>query len=123
FYLTIIRYLPVAAILVVVLYVVEGKEAFKSQGNGFKIWIYGTMGFTLYHVFISWGQDLLGGPGVLLASIIEALAPIISVLIIWDLHNTRPYTFTILAILGAFVGVLFVITNGDFSLLFGSGRL
>lgn len=123
FYFTIIRYLPVAAILVVVLYFVEGKEAFKTKGNGFKIWVYGTMGFTIYNLFIFWGQDLLGAPGVLLASIMEALAPVISVLIIWYLHNTRPYIFTILAILGAFVGVLFVITNGDFSLLFGPGRL
>lgn len=123
FYFTIIRYLPVAAILVVVLYFVEGKEAFKTKGNGFKIWVYGTMGFTIYNLFIFWGQDLLGDPGVLLASIMEALAPVISVLIIWFLHNTRPYTFTISAILIAFVGVLLVITNGDFSLLFGAGRL
>lgn len=123
FYFTIIRYLPVALILVVILYFVEGKKAFKLDGNGFKIWVYGTMGFTIYNLFIFWGQDLLGDPGVLLASIMEALAPIISVLILWFLHNNRPYLFTILSILGAFVGVLFVITNGDFSLLFGSGRL
>jgi len=123
FYFTIIRYLPVAAILVVVLYFVEGKKAFKTKGNGFKIWVYGTMGFTIYNLFIFWGQDLLGDSGVLLASIMEALAPVISVLILWILHKNRPYLFTILSILGAFVGVLLVITNGDFSLLFGSGRL
>lgn len=123
FYFTIIRYLPVAVILVVALYMLEGKKAFKTNGNGFKLWVYGTMGFTIYNLFIFWGQDLLGDPGVLLASIMEALAPIISVLILWMLHNSRPYLFTVLCILGAFVGVLFVITNGDFSLLFGSGRL
>lgn len=123
FYFTIIRYIPVAIILGIVLYIIEGKKAFKTNGNGLKIWIYGTMGFTIYNLFIFWGQDLLGDPGVLLASIMEALAPIISVLILWMLHNSRPYLFTILCIVGAFVGVLLVITNGNFSLLFGSGRL
>src|SRR5690625_4744045 len=123
FYFTIIRYLPVAVILAIALYFMEGKKAFKTNGNGFKIWVYGTMGFTIYNLFIFWGQDLLGDPGVLLASIMEALAPVISVLILWMLHNSRPYLFTILTIVGAFVGVLLVITNGNFSLLFGSGRL
>ncbi len=123
FYFTIIRYLPVAIILVIALYFMEGKKAFKTNGNGFKIWVYGTMGFTIYNLFIFWGQDLLGDPGVLLASIMEALAPVISVLILWMLHNSRPYLFTILTIIGAFIGVLLVITNGDFSVLFGSGRI
>jgi len=123
FYFTVIRYLPVAVILVIVLYFVEGKKAFNTKGNTFKLWVYGTLGFTIYNLFIFWGQDLLGDSGVLLASIMEALAPIISVLILWMLHNSRPYIFTVLCILGAFVGVLLVITNGDFGLLFGAGRL
>jgi len=81
FYFTIIRYLPVVVILIVLLYFTEGKKAFKSEGHGFKLWLFGTMGFTVYNLFIFWGQNLLGDPGVLLASIMEALAPIISVLI------------------------------------------
>src|SRR5690625_2890576 len=123
FYFTIIRYLPVVVILIIMLYFIEGKQAFKSEGNGLALWFFGTMGFTVYNLFIFWGQDLLGDPGVLLASIMEALAPIISVLIVWMFYKNRPYLFTILCIVGAFIGVLLVVTNGNIGLLFGSGHL
>lgn len=123
FYFTIIRYLPVTVILIVLLYFAEGKKAFKTDGNGFKLWFFGTMGFTIYNLFIFWGQDMLGDSGVLLASVMEALAPIISVLIVWIVHKNRPYLFTIFCIIGAFIGVLLVVTDGNISLLFGAGRL
>ncbi|HZW67341.1 MAG TPA: DMT family transporter [Pseudogracilibacillus sp.] len=122
FYFTLIRYIPVAIILVILLYFIEGKEAFKLDGKGLILWFYGTMGFTIYNLFIFWGQDLLGDPGVLLASIMEALAPIISILIVWYVHKERPFTFTIITIIAAFVGVFIVVTNGNIGLLFASGR-
>src|SRR5690625_3473285 len=102
FYFTIIRYVPVAIILVILLYFIEGKKAFRTDGKGFRLWFFGTMGFTIYNLFIFWGQDLLGDPGVLLASIMEALAPIISILIVWFIQKNRPHLFTILCIVGAF---------------------
>src|SRR5690625_3235404 len=80
------------------------------------------MGFTVYNLFIFWGQDLLGDSGVLLASVMEALAPIISILIVWIVLKERPYIFTIITIIGAFIGVVFVVTNGQMSLLFGAAR-
>src|SRR5699024_9927202 len=49
--------------------------------------------------------------------------PIISVLIVWIVHKNRPYLFTIFCIIGAFIGVLLVVTDGNISLLFGAGRL
>ena len=109
FYFTIIRYIPVAIILVIATYFDEGKKAFRTEGKGFSLWFYGTMGFTIYNLFIFWGQDLLGDPGVLLASIMEALAPIISILIVWFIHKKRPYLFTIF--------VLLVLLSESFSLL------
>src|SRR5699024_9377341 len=82
FYFTLIRYIPVVILLVIFLYIVEGKAAFRTEGRGFALWFFGTMGFTIYNLFIFWGQDLLGDAGVVLASIMEALAPIVSILII-----------------------------------------
>src|SRR5699024_10729434 len=76
------------------------------------------MGFTIYNIFIFWGQDLLQDQGVLLASIMEALAPILSIFILWFLYNSRPYRFTMITIAGAFIGVVLVVTNGEFSVLF-----
>ncbi len=123
FYFTIIRYIPVAVILVMLLYFIEGKRSFKTDGNGFRLWFFGTMGFTVYNLFIFWGQNLLGGPGVLLASIMEALAPIVSILIVWFVKKSRPHAFTMFCIVAAFIGVLLVVTNGDFSVLFGLNLL
>lgn len=123
FYFTVIRYIPVAVILVMLLYFIEGKRSFKTDGNGFRLWFFGTMGFTVYNLFIFWGQNLLGGPGVLLASIMEALAPIVSILIVWFVKKSRPHAFTMFCIVAAFIGVLLVVTNGDFSVLFGLNRL
>ncbi len=123
FYFTIIRYLPVTIILIVLLYFSEGKKAFQADGKGFILWFFGTMGFTIYNLFIFWGQNLLGDSGVLLASIMEALAPIISVLIVWFVYKNKPYLFTVLCIVGAFIGVLLVVTDGNLSVLYGSGRL
>jgi drug/metabolite transporter (DMT)-like permease len=122
FYFTIIRYLPVTIILVLLLYFAEGKKAFKTNGKGWLIWFFGTMGFTIYNLFIFWGQNLLGDQGVLLASIMEALAPIISILIVWILYKQKPYLFTVLCIIGAFIGVFFVVTDGNISVLSSAGH-
>src|SRR5699024_4890936 len=34
----------------------------------------------------------------------------------------KPFLFTVFCILGAFIGVLLVVTNGSFSVLFSAGR-
>src|SRR5699024_11555895 len=82
FYSTLIMYIPVVVILVLLLYFIEGKKSFRLEGKGLAIWFFGTMGFTIYNIFIFWGQDLLQDQGVLLASIMEALAPILSIFIL-----------------------------------------
>src|SRR5699024_9811561 len=78
-YFTLIRYIPVVVSLVLLLYYIEGKKSLRLEGKGLAIWFFGTMGFTIYNIFIFWGQDLLQDQGVLLASIMEALAPILSI--------------------------------------------
>lgn len=123
YYFTLLRYGPVAIILGLALYLIEGKQAFKTEGNGFSIWFFGTMGFTVYNLLIFVGQDMLGDPGVLIASIMEGLAPIISILVMWFIYRSRPSGFTIFTIIGAFIGVYFVVTNGDINLLLADSRL
>lgn len=122
YYFTLIRYIPVAIILGIALYIIEGKQAFKLDGQGLKLWFYGFMGFTIYNIFIFVGQELLGDPGVILASIMEALAPILSVLVIWIAFFERPKFFTLFTIIGAFVGVILVVTDGNIQILFESNQ-
>lgn len=123
FYFTLLRYVPVAILLAVILYFKEGAAAFKTEGHTFMIWFFGSMGFTVYNLLIFIGQDQLGDPGVLIASIMEASVPIISAMVMWAYYRARPSNFTLGTILIAFVGVLFVVTNGDFSTILGGGRL
>lgn len=123
FYFTLLRYLPVAIILAAILYFKEGASAFKTEGHRFMIWFFGSMGFTVYNLLIFIGQDQLGDPGVLIASIMEAAVPIISVMVMWAYYRSRPSNFTLGTILVAFVGVLLVVTNGDFSTILGGDRL
>ncbi len=123
FYFTLLRYLPVAVILAIVLYIKEGKAAFSTEGGRVAIWFFGSMGFTVYNLLMFIGQDQLGDPGVLIASIMEAAVPILSVVVMWAYFQSRPSNFTLMTIIIAFIGVVLVVTNGDFSTLFGGGRM
>lgn len=123
YYFTLLRYLPVAILLAIILYYKEGAQAFSTEGHTFMIWLFGSMGFTVYNLLIFVGQDLLGDPGTLIASIMEAFVPIISALVMWAYYRARPSSFTLGTIFIAFIGVLFVVTNGDFSTILGGGRL
>lgn len=115
FYFTMFRYGSVTIILVLALLLREGWTAFRLEGKFFPLWFFGTMAFTVYNLLIFYGQDLLGEPGVMVASINEALMPMISVVIIWLLYRNRPYTFTLICVLLGFIGVTLVITKGDLS--------
>ena len=104
FYFTIFRYLSVTIILVVWLLWKEGKQAFRFEGKGWLLWFFGTMAFAVYNLLIFWGQDLLGNPGTMVASIMESLMPMISIVIVWMLVRQRPQAFTLFCVFIAFVG-------------------
>ena len=114
FYFTIFRYIAVSVLLVVLLLWKEGKQAFRFEGKGLSLWFYGTMAFTVYNLLIFWGEDLLGEPGVMVASIMESLMPMISIVIVWLLTRNRPHGVTLFFVLTAFIGVSLVISKGDF---------
>jgi drug/metabolite transporter (DMT)-like permease len=120
FYFTIFRYGSVTIILIIMLLWKEGIQAFRLEGKGFALWFFGTMAFVIYNILIFWGQDLLGGPGVMIASVGESLMPMISIVIIWMLYRNRPHVFTLLCVIVAFIGASFVTTKGDFGGFFGS---
>ncbi|WP_277586550.1 DMT family transporter [Psychrobacillus antarcticus] len=113
FYFTLFRYGAVTIILVVLLLWKEGFKAFRMEGKGKLLWFFGTMAFTVYNLLIFWGEDLLGEPGVMVASIMESLMPMISIIIVWFFYRHRPYSFTLLCVIVSFVGAILVITKGD----------
>src|SRR5699024_1982373 len=99
-----------------------GKKAFHLEGNGLKIWFFVKMAFTIYNILIFWGEDLLSDDGDVLTYLFEALTTILSILIVWFVFKKKPFLFTILCIIGAFVGVVLVVTNGEMSLLLQAAR-
>lgn len=113
FYFTIFRYISVTVILVVLLFWKEGKQAFRLDGKGWSLWFFGTMAFTVYNLLIFWGEDLLGEPGVMVASVMEALMPMISIVIVWLLSRNRPHGTTLFFVFTAFIGALLVISKGE----------
>ena len=118
FYFTLFRYVLVTIILIVWLLWSEGKQAFRLEGKGWLLWFFGTMAFTVYNLLIFWGQDLLGNPGTMVASIMESLMPMISIIITWIIIKQRPKVFTLFCVFIGFVGALLVVTKGDFGAFF-----
>lgn len=120
FYFTIFRYGAVTILLVAILLIKEGKKAFRMERKGLQLWFFGTMAFTVYNLLIFWGQDMLGQSGVMTASIMESLMPMISIVIAWMIFKHRPAAFTLLCVLLSFIGAVFVITKGDIQAFLGA---
>ncbi len=124
FFFSVIRYSAVSVILLVLLWLKEGGRALRFDGRGAPLWFFGTMAFTVYNLLVFWGQNRLGTSGVILASVMEALMPMISVLVLWIWSRKRPAPFTVGCIAVALVGCFLVITKGDFhAFLLGADRL
>lgn len=113
FYFSMIRYGAVSIVLVILLLIIEGKKAFRLEGKGKLLVFFGTMAFTVYNVLIFLGQMLMGKSGVMVASIMEALMPMISIGILWGYKHVKPKKYMIISMILAFIGAVFVITNGD----------
>jgi drug/metabolite transporter (DMT)-like permease len=121
FYFSFIRYGAVAIVLVIVLWMKEGKKSFRLEGKGKLLIFFGMMAFTIYNVLIFLGQMLMGRSGVMAASIMEALMPMISIGILWGYKHVKPKRYMITSMIISFVGATFVITKGNMSFLFTLG--
>lgn len=122
FYFSFIRYLAVAVILSAVLWMKEGKASFRLEGNGGKLLFLGTMAFTVYNMGVFFGQQLMGEAGIIAASIMEVLMPMITIMIMWITAKKTPDKFTLISIGIALAGALLVITNGKLTLFMTAGQ-
>ena len=109
FPLTTIRYAIAVVLWLAVLAVVEGRRSLLLDGHGLRLFWLGTLGFA--------GFNLLAYTGLAharpeSASLIVALAPLLTALVLWRRTGTRPSgtTFALLGI--ALAGVALVISRG-----------
>lgn len=110
FHLTAVRYALAGLLLLAILVAVEGRGALSLDGRGIRLWWLGTLGFA--------GFNLLGFTGLeharaQSASLIVALAPLLTALVLWQRSGVRPRRSTLLALAVALVGVALVISGGD----------
>jgi drug/metabolite transporter (DMT)-like permease len=110
FHLTTVRYALAGLVLLAILAAVEGRGALRLEGRGLRLWWLGTLGFA--------GFNLLGFTGLAharpqSASLIVALAPLLTALVLWQRSGVRPRRATLLALAVALAGVALVISGGD----------
>src|SRR5207237_527250 len=109
FPLSAIRYAAAAALLLALLALVEGRRAFRLDGHGLRLFWLGALGFAGFNLLAYTG---LAHARPQSASLIVALGPLLTALVLWRRTRVRPSAST-LALLGvALTGVALVISGG-----------
>jgi drug/metabolite transporter (DMT)-like permease len=110
FPLTTIRYAVAALLWLGVLVAIEGRRSLRLDGRGLRLFWLGTIGFA--------GFNLLAYTGLAharpeSASLIVALSPLLTALVLWRRSGKRPATPTLVLLGVALAGVALVISNGN----------
>ena len=109
FPLSTIRYAVAVLLWLIVLGAVEGRASLRLDGRGFRLFWLGSLGFAGFNLLAYTG---LAHARPQSASLIVALAPLLTALVLWRRTRVRPSAST-LALLGvALAGVALVISGG-----------
>lgn len=109
FPLTTVRYALAGALLLAILAAVEGRDALRLAGRGRRLFWLGTLGFAGFNLLTYTG---LAHARPQSASLIVALGPLLTALVLWRRTRVRPpaETFVLLAL--ALTGVGLVLSDG-----------
>src|SRR5256885_3604262 len=109
FPLTTVRYAAAALLWLIVLAAVEGRAALRLDGHGRRLFWLGSLGFAGFNLLAYTG---LARARPQSASLIVALAPLLTALVVWRRTRIRPSdaTFGLLGL--ALAGVVLVISGG-----------
>jgi acyl-CoA synthetase (AMP-forming)/AMP-acid ligase II/drug/metabolite transporter (DMT)-like permease len=116
YYLTLFRYGFASVILCLILGFMEGKKAFRLEGQAIRLFLYGSIGFAGFSILVFVG---LAHTKAEHGAIIMALMPLITVLLTWMLKGVRPRPITFACIVAALLGVTLVVTKGSLAGLMG----
>lgn len=109
FPLSTVRYAVAAGLWLVVLAVVEGRGALRLDGRGLRLFWLGSLGFAGFNLLAYTG---LAHSRPQSASLIVALAPLLTALVLWRRTGQRPSTATFVFLAIALAGVALVISGG-----------
>ena len=109
FPLTTVRYAFAAALWLIVLVVLEGPRSLRLDGRGWRLFWLGSLGFAGFNLFAYTG---LAHARAESASLIVALGPLLTALVLWQRTRVRPSraTFALLGV--ALLGVALVVSQG-----------
>ena len=110
FNLTTVRYGIAAVLLLALLAVVEGRQAFRLEGRGVRLFVLGAVGFAGFNLLAYTG---LAHAQPQSAALIMTLGPLLTALVLWARSGVRPTTATIVTLAVALAGVTLVIGRGD----------
>jgi drug/metabolite transporter (DMT)-like permease len=109
FPLTTIRYAAAALLWLVVLAAVEGPRALRLDGHGLRLFWLGSLGFAAFNLLAYTGLEHARPQS---ASLIVALAPLLTALVLWRRTHVRPSASTFVLLGVALAGVALVISGG-----------
>jgi drug/metabolite transporter (DMT)-like permease len=109
FPLSTIRYAVAVALWLGVLLLVEGRRSFRLDGRGWRLFWLGSLGFAGFNLFAYTG---LAHARPQSASLIVALAPLLTALVLWQRTRIRPSDATLALLAVALVGVALVVSEG-----------
>jgi drug/metabolite transporter (DMT)-like permease len=110
FPLTAIRYGIAAVLLLALLVAVEGWAALRLDGQGRRLFLLGSLGFAGFNLLAYTGLEHARPQS---ASLIVALGPLITAIVLWLRDGTRPARMTAVALVVAIAGVALVVSGGD----------
>ncbi len=118
FNLTALRYLGACAILLALLWAVEGRRALRYDGRfGAFLWL-GTLGFAGFNLLAYYALEFTEPQN---AALIVATTPLMTVLVRWVRDGSRPTPAVLSLIAVALVGVATVLGKGDPSAILTQG--
>jgi drug/metabolite transporter (DMT)-like permease len=109
FPLSTIRYAVAVLLWLAVLVVVEGRRSLRLEGRGLRFFWLGSLGFAGFNLLAYTG---LAHARPQSASLIVALAPLLTTLVLWQRTRTRPSMATLALLVLALFGVALVISGG-----------
>jgi drug/metabolite transporter (DMT)-like permease len=120
YWLTSIRYVAAAAIIAVILLVVEGPRAFVLDRRWWLLWAMGTAGIALFNLFVLTGLERSSAQH---GALVVATGPAMVALLLWARTGKQPSRMQFAMLTMAFIGVMLVVTKGNLATLHGGSAL
>jgi drug/metabolite transporter (DMT)-like permease len=115
-----LRYAIGAALFVLLLAAIEGRQTLRYDGRLAAAAVFGVIGITGFNGFVWYGLNFTRPEH---AAIIMGIQTPLTALAVWLVRGARPAAFTIACIALAFAGVLLVVTKGDPGAAIAGGAL